>query len=81
MLTQYETISSRLNYMHELINKRATGSRPVFAKKIGISESNLALYLVYFRNNGVKIKYDYINNSYYYDEENEVFYSCGFQKV
>ena len=80
MLSQYETISSRLNYMHELIEKRATGSRPAFARKIGISESNLALYLVYFRNNGAKIKYDYINNSYYYSEENEVIYKCGFQK-
>ena len=80
MLTQYKTISSRLNYMHELIEKKATGIRPAFSRKLGISESSLALYLTYFRNNGMKIKYDYVNSSYYFDDDNEVIYGCGFQR-
>ncbi|MGB3467315.1 MAG: hypothetical protein WBA74_18675 [Cyclobacteriaceae bacterium] len=78
MLRQYESIASRLNYMHELIARKSTGPRKEFARKIGISESNLALYLRYFKNNGVKINYDYINGTYYYDDDNQKIYECGF---
>lgn len=80
MLKQYETISSRLTYMQELISRKATGSRPEFAARLGISESNLALYLTYFRNHGAKIRYDYVSDSYYYDDDNEITYDCGFKR-
>jgi biotin operon repressor len=63
---------SRLNRIHELIRRKATGTPSQFAERLGISKSMLMVHLSQLKDLGGPIKYDYVAQSYYYTA------SCSF---
>jgi len=73
-----DTYAARLQKMNNLIRRKATGTPAEFARKLGISKSNLSLYLEYFREKGIQVIYDKERQSYCYDMEGKVHYQCGF---
>lgn len=56
----------RLERMHDLICRKATGTPDDFAEKLGISKSMLMLNLAQLKEKGGPIKYDSLNRTYYY---------------
>lgn len=73
--------ASRLQNMNNLIRRKATGNPEKFAEKIGISKSNLTLYLDYIRAKGIQVIYDKERQSYCYEMDGEVHYQCGFTVI
>lgn len=72
-----DTYTSRLQTMNKLINRKATGNPASFARKLGISRSNLNIYLDYIREKGIQVIYDKDRQSYCYDMDEEVDYQCS----
>ena len=56
----------RLERMHDLICRKATGTPDDFAEKLGISKSMLMLNIAQLKEKGGPIKYDSLNRTYYY---------------
>ncbi len=56
----------RLERMHEMICRKATGAPDVFAEKLGISKSMLMINLGQLKQRGGPIQYDMLNQTYYY---------------
>ena len=69
----------RLERMHALIRRKATGTPDAFADKMGISRSSLMRALCEMKNMGAPIDYDSIRKSYYYSDEVE--FHPGFKKL
>ena len=61
------TYFERLKKIHELINLQSTGNTEAFAAQLGISRSQLFVYLKELRNNGTPIQYSRIMQTYYYE--------------
>lgn len=60
------TYFERLKKIHELITQQSTGNTEVFAAQLGVSRSQLFVYLKELRNNGAPIQYSRIMQTYYY---------------
>ena len=73
-------LSNRYQRMHSLIQIKATGNAKDFASKLGISESTLFSSLKFIKDQGLKLGYDAFNQTYFYDEDKPVRFSCGFEK-
>ncbi len=58
----------RVQQMHDLINREATGSCKEFANKLGISKSMLMIDLNELRTIGAEIEFDLHKRSYYYQK-------------
>jgi hypothetical protein len=54
--------------MHDLINRRATGSPDSFAEKLRISKSMLMINLTQLKQIGGPINYDSLSQTYYYTQ-------------
>jgi len=61
----FKTIA-RIQQIHNLIHRNATGTAGEFAHKLGISRSMLKLYLRELRDMGATIKYNSWKRSYMY---------------
>lgn len=59
----------KVESLHYLIQKRATGNRAEFARKAGMSKSMLSVYLQEMKELGFPIRYDRCRNTYYYEYE------------
>jgi predicted DNA-binding transcriptional regulator YafY len=57
----------RFKRIDDLVRRRATGSPEEFAKKLGISKSMLMLNLAELKELGAPLKYNSVENTYYYD--------------
>lgn len=60
------TYFERLKKIHELINLQSTGNTEAFAAQLGVSRSQLFVYLKELRNNGAPIQYSRVRQTYYY---------------
>jgi hypothetical protein len=67
---------NRIQQMDQLIRLKATGDSKSFARKIGISESQLFRSLELIRGLGGPVKYCYVKKYYYY--ERKVRFTFGF---
>jgi predicted DNA-binding transcriptional regulator YafY len=56
----------RLDFLHSLIKKRATGAPEQLAKKLNVSERTTFEYIEILRSLGADIKYSRDRQSYYY---------------
>jgi predicted DNA-binding transcriptional regulator YafY len=56
----------RLDYLHSLIKRRATGAPEQLAKKLNVSERTTFEYIEILRSLGADIKYSRDRQSYYY---------------
>jgi predicted DNA-binding transcriptional regulator YafY len=56
----------RLDFLHSLIKKRATGAPEQLAKKLNVSERTAFEYIEILRSLGADIKYSRDRQSYYY---------------
>ncbi|MCW5911483.1 MAG: hypothetical protein KIT62_10430 [Cyclobacteriaceae bacterium] len=56
----------RLERMHDLICRRATGTPDTFSEKLGISKSMLMVNLAQLKERGGPIRYDLLSQTYYY---------------
>ena len=68
----FET-TDRLSRMHQMIKREATGSPDEFAGKFNIKRRQLYNILEEFKDYGAEIKYSRIKNSFYYENEFDVF--------
>jgi hypothetical protein len=59
----------RLKRMHDLIKRKATGTPDEFAKKLGICKSMLMIHLKELKVMGAPVKYDQLQQNYYYTEQ------------
>jgi len=57
----------KLRHIDALIKRRATGNQKQLAVKMRLSRSGLNKLLNEMREAGFPIKYDYINQTYYYE--------------
>lgn len=55
-----------------MIKKRATGDLDTFAKKNNLCKSALAQFIKEMKELGFPIKYDRVQNTYFYDEAGEM---------
>lgn len=60
------TYFDRLKKIHQLISQQSTGNTEAFAAQLGISRSQLFVYLKEMRSNGAPIQYSRIKQTYYY---------------
>jgi Predicted transcriptional regulator len=68
----FETID-RLNRMHQLIKREATGTPDEFAGRFNIRRRQLYNILDEFKGYGAEICYSRVKNSFYYENGFEVF--------
>ncbi len=61
----------RLDRIHSLICRKATGTPLEFASKLDISRATLFRYLDYLKDYGAPLKYSKLRCSYYYGSEFE----------
>lgn len=61
----------RLQYLHKLIRKRATGKPNELADRLGISRSQLYNLIGYLNDIGMEIRFSRARNSFYYDCSNK----------
>lgn len=61
----------RLERMHQLISRGATGTPEQFARKLNINRSMLYKYLSVMKDLGAPVAYDRFSESYYYTERVE----------
>ena len=71
-MKQYLNLLLRLD---QLIRQKGTGSPPVFARKMGISERSLYEYLKVLKDLGAPIKWSRLEQSYYYSVQGKFFIS------
>jgi predicted DNA-binding transcriptional regulator YafY len=65
--------------MHLFIKREATGSPESFATKMGLSRSTLLRYLNELKDLGAPLKYDYLRQTYFYDQQ--VVLEIGFKQL
>lgn len=63
----------RLERMHQLIARRATGNPEQFAKKLNLNRSVLYRHLAAMKDLGAPIAYDSFSETYYYTKEVEFY--------
>ena len=68
----FETID-RLSRIHQLIKREATGTPEEFAERFNIRRRQLYNILDEFKDYGAQIKYSRIKNSFYYENDFEIF--------
>ena len=68
----FETID-RLNRMHQLIKREGTGTPDDFAERFHLKRRQLYNILDEFKDYGAEIRYSRVNNSFYYDNDFDVF--------
>lgn len=59
----------RLECIHQLIHRKATGDPEALAKKVGLSRSALIRRIREMKHLGAPIQYDRARHTYYYDTE------------
>jgi len=59
----------RFDLIYKLLKEKRTGSANEFAKKVGISRSQLFNYLDHFKSYDIVIKYDFYLNSYIMEKD------------
>ncbi len=64
MLIQLEKFLGRTKYLGELIEKEFTGTPKELARKLGISERMVYRYIETLNEQGSRIKFDRIKNTY-----------------
>lgn len=69
----------RLQHMHHLIRRKATGPPEEFAEKMNMSRSALMRNLAELRKLDAPVEYDSYRQTYYYSEEVEL--NFGFKKI
>jgi transcriptional regulator with XRE-family HTH domain len=69
----------KIEYLDNLIRRKATGNQQQFAKKVGMSRSTLNSYLNEMKLLKFPIKYDRKINSYYYQHDGK-FVTSFFQE-
>jgi len=57
----------KVEFLHRLIEKKATGNRDEFASKAGMSKSMLSEYIQEMKELGFPIRYDRQKRCYYYE--------------
>ena len=62
----------KIEFLHDLIRKKATGDRSSFARKAGMSKSMLSEYLLEMKTLGFPIRYDRNRNTYYYEYDGKM---------
>jgi len=67
----FETID-RMDRIHQMIKRQATGSIDEFAGKINLKKRQLYYILDEFKDFGADIRFSRMNNSYYYRNDFEV---------
>ena len=75
-----QKLSNRYQRMHNLIQTKATGNAQDFARKLEISESTLFSSLKFIKDQGIKLGYDTLKQTYFYEEDQPIRFSCGFEK-
>ena len=70
---------SRLNYLHELIEKRGTGTPDYCAKKLQVSKRTLFFQIGILKSLGGPIKYSKKLQTYFYTHK--VKFSFGYQAI
>lgn len=68
----FETID-RLHRMHQLIQREATGTPEEFAGRFNIKRRQLYNILEEFKDYGACIRYNRVKNSFYYENNFEVY--------
>jgi len=63
-------IIERFDLIYKLINEEQTGTANEFARKLGISRSQLFNYLDYLKSYEIDIRYDLFKNSYVIENDN-----------
>jgi biotin operon repressor len=63
---EFNVICNKLNYLHEQISKKATGSPAELAKKLGVNERTVRRYIDKLREMGGEIIYCRNRQTYYY---------------
>jgi predicted DNA-binding transcriptional regulator YafY len=59
----------KLEYLHQLISHKATGTPENCAQKLNICERTLYRYIDYLKDRGAPISYNYLAQSYVYNDE------------
>jgi len=62
----------RINRIHKLIQRRATGKPDEFAEKLHLKKRQLYNILDEFKGYGAGIKYSRVSNTYYYENDFEI---------
>jgi len=57
---------NRLDQLHSLIRRKATGTPVQLAKKLSVSERTVFAYISILKNQGAQIKFSRHRQSYYY---------------
>jgi predicted DNA-binding transcriptional regulator YafY len=68
-------ILQRLHRLDHLIRIKGTGTPAQLARRIGVSERSVYVYLNLMRENGAPIKFCNMRKSYYYLEEGRFYMS------
>jgi len=67
----FETID-RMNRIHSLIKREATGAASEFADRFNLKKRQLYYLLDEFKDYGADIRYSRIRNTYYYNNDFEI---------
>jgi len=67
----FETID-RMNRIHSLIKREATGAAEEFANRFNLKKRQLYYLLDEFKDYGADIRYSRIKNTYYYNNDFEI---------
>jgi biotin operon repressor len=76
---EFNVICNKLNYLHELISKKATGSPAELAKKLGVTDRTAKSYISQLRKLGAHISYSQSTHSYFYQKP--MVFKFGFEEI
>ena len=76
----FETID-RMRRIHHLIKREATGPADEFAGRFNLKKRQLYNILDEFKDFGADIRYSRVNNTYYYNNDFDVFVKISAEPV
>lgn len=71
-----QTVIRKLAQMVSMINRRATGTPDVFARRVGISRTRLMQLIKQIRDTGIEVEYDRNAESYLFTQGKKYDVQC-----